>query len=307
MSANCEYYQELMSRMLDGDLLDAETAALREHIRTCPECRALCAAFSSMALSLRDDEAEPPVSLASSVMSRIRTYEAEQAFAEPDPATEAEPIPLRRSARTSHARRKTPALRSMVVAACLVVVIGVGALATFTGRSGSTMETAEAPASAFSRTTADSAANETVVEDIELETGAGAEPMAEEAAAAAPLAEAEEAPAEDAPAAQAETYEVQVAAEDTGAGVSGATVTGYTLSDPAYVPAGSEAAFEALLTDTGTMPSTSFHVFYYVEHNGVIYEFMTDENEEYLLWRDAAEGFPTQSQSSFDDLWAIFK
>ena len=306
MSANCEYYQELMGRMLDGDLLDAETAALREHIRTCPECRALCAAFSSMALSLRDDEMEPPVSIAGSVMSRIRSYEAEKAIYEPELTPEPEPIPLRRASRASGTRRKAPALRSALVAACLVVVIGVGALATFSGRGGSVMETAEAPSSAFSRTTADSAANE-AAEDMETEKEAGAEPVAEEAAAAAPLAEPEEAPAEEAPAAPAETYEVQVAAEDTGAGVSGATVTGYTISDPAYVPAGSETAFEALLTDAGEMPSGVLHVFYYVEHNGVIYEFMTDENEECLLWRDAAEGFPTLSQSSFDDLWAIFK
>lgn len=311
MSANCEYYQELMSRMLDGDLLDAETAALREHIRTCPECRALCAAFSSMALSLRDDEMEPPMSIAGSVMSRIRSYEAENTIPDPEPTSEPEPLPLRRASRASRTRRKAPALRSMVVAACLVVVIGVGALATFSGRGGSTMETAEAPAAAFSRTTADSAANE-AAEDMEMEKEAGAEPMAEEATAAAPLPEPEEAPMEEAPAAEApaaqmETYEVQAAAEETGAGVSGATVTGYTLSDPAWVPAGSEAAFEALLTDAGAIPSASFHAFFYLEHDGVIYEFMTDEDEEYLLWRDAAEGFPTLSQSSFDDLWAIFK
>ena len=302
MSANCEYYQELMSRMLDGDLLDAETAALREHIRTCPECQALCAAFSSMTLSLREDEIEPPVSLVEGVMSRIRDYEAELAFAQPVPSETPEPMPLLRASRSVHTRKKNRALRSALVAACLVLVVGVGAVATFTGRGGSA-DSAEAPA-VYNRAAADMAESAAGIPEF------AAEEAEMEAAAAAPMALAEEAPAapepmepaEEAPAADAETYDTQAAAED-----SGAAVTGYTLSAPAFVPAGSEAAFDRLISEGGAIPQLNYHAFFYVEHNGVIYEFLTDDNEEYLLWRDAAEGFPTLSQSTFDDLWAIFK
>lgn len=289
MSANCEYYQELISRMLDGDLPDTETAALREHVRSCPECRALFLAFSGMTLSLREDEAEPPFSLADSVMSRIHDYEAEKHLAEPDISSVQEPIPLRRSAHTGHPRKKTPAFRSALVAACLVVVIGVGALATFAGRGGSATEAAEAPAAAFSRTTADTTAQEAAAGDMETEMEAAAPMVLAEEAPAAPMAEPQEAPREE-------------AAED-----NGALVSGHSLSAPAFIPKGSEAAFDGLISEGGAYPELDYQPFFYVEHNGVIYEFLTDENGEHLLWRDAAEGFPHLSQGSYDDLWAIFK
>ena len=273
MSANCEYYESLMSRMLDSDLLPQEPELLREHIRTCKSCRTLCAAFSGMTLSLRDDLVEPPMGLADAVMSRIRTEEAEKALETEAPAEE--PVPLPRT-------RKTPAkMRWMptVIAACLVLVIGVGALS---GR-GKSADTAEAEAAPAAGEPAAMMMTESAAFDMAAATNGSAKATAEEAA-----------PMEAAPEAQeAET--------------AGGTVQGYTVNDPAFVPEGSEAAFEALLTDAGYFPERSLHVFYYVEHRGVIYEFMTDESEEYLLWRDAAEGFPLLSQSSFADLWAIFK
>ncbi len=306
MSTHCEHYQELISRMLDGDLSPEETDALREHIRSCAECRALAAAFSGLCLSLREDDAEPPISLADGVMNLIRAYEAEKT---------AEPEPISRH-RASRSRKKKHPFRSALVAACLVLVIGAGAMTTFVGRGGSAKDAAMeiAPAAAVYRATSDSAVN----------TGAGiAEAAVEEAApeAAAPMALAEEAPAAPAPMpdesaaapmaapqeapmeeiAEAEAYSIQLTAED------GAPLTGFSLSSPAYVPAGSETAFDALISEGGAYPELSYHPFFYVEHNGVIYEFMTDENDEFLLWRDAAEGFPHLSQGSFDDLWAIFK
>lgn len=268
MSANCQYYQELMSRMLDGDLLPAETAALREHIRACPECRHLCAAFSGMALSLREDEAEPPAALAQNIMDRIRACGETDA----PTGTGPEPIPLRRR---EPPRSKAAGLRPLAAAACLVLVIGAGTLAAFSGRGTSSRETAEAPAAAYSRATADSAANE-AAEDVGME--APAEPMAEEGAAPAePMMPAPEPGDNTAPEA------------------------------PASVPEGCEEAFEALLSDAGVSPQGTLHPIFYVEHSGVIYEFITDEEETLLLWRDAAEGFPTVSRSSPDDLWTIFR
>ena len=288
MSTSCEYYESLMSRMLDGDLLKQETDLLREHIRTCKSCRTLCAAFSGMTLSLRDDLVDVPADLAASVMSRIRTFEAEKALEAEEPVEE--PIPLSRKSRVSPKKRWMPT----VIAACLVLVIGVGAVSAL-GRGGGRKSADSAETAAYSRVTGTDA--------NAAEAPAAGEPQAMmEESAAFELAEAvmdEAAPME--PAAP-ETTE----AETTALTESG-PVQGYTLSDPAFVPEGSEAAFEALLTDAGHMPEGSLHVFYYVEHRGVIYEFMTDESEQCLLWRDAAEGFPTLSQSSFDDLWAIFK
>lgn len=278
MSANCEYYESLMSRMLDGDLLKQETDLLREHIRTCKNCRTLCAAFSGMTLSLRDDLVDAPAGLADAVMSRIRTEEAEKALETDVPAKE--PVPLSRA-------RKTPARKrwmSTVIAACLVLVIGVGAVASMgRGKSADTVESAS-----YSRLSETQNAAPAAAESAVFDTAVAEEGAMEDAAPMEPAAPAPEA-------AEAETEAA------TG------TVQGYTVTNPAFVPEGSEAAFEALLTDAGFLPEGSLHVFYYVEHRGVIYEFMTDESETALLWRDAAEGFPLLSQSSFDDLWAIFK
>ena len=279
MSANCEYYESLMSRMLDSDLLPQETELLREHIRTCKNCRTLCAAFSGMTLSLRDDLVEPPAGLADAVMSRIRTAEAEKALETDAPAEE--PVPLPRARKTPARKRWMPT----VIAACLVLVIGVGAVASMgRGKSADTAESA-----AYSRLT-----------EAQNAAPAAAEPapmMEESAVFDMAMAEEDAAPMEpSAPAPEAAEAET-----------AGGTVQGYTVNDPAFVPEGSEAAFEALLTDAGYMPEGNLHVFYYVEHRGVIYEFMTDESETALLWRDAAEGFPLLSQSSFADLWAIFK
>lgn len=279
MSANCEYYESLMSRMLDSDLLPQETELLREHIRICKNCRTLCAAFSGITLSLRDDLVEPPMGLADAVMSRIRTAEAEKALETEPPAEE--PVPLPRT-------RKTPAkMRWMptVIAACLVLVIGVGAVASMgRGKSADTAESA-----AYSRLTGTENAAPAAADPAPMMEESAVFDMAVAEEDAAPMEPAAPAPE----AAEAET--------------AGGTVQGYTVNDPAFVPEGSEAAFEALLTDAGYFPEGSLHVFYYVEHRGVIYEFMTDESEEHLLWRDAAEGFPLLSQSSFADLWAIFK
>lgn len=291
MSANCEYYESLMSRMLDGDLLNAETDALRDHIRTCKSCRTLCAAFSGMTLSLRGDLVDAPAELAGNIMRKVHACETARALE----AIFEEAIKEPPSQPVRPKKRWMPT----VIAACLVLVIGVGAVSSL-GRGGAkSADTVEM--AAFSRVAeAESAA---------APAAAAGEPeaMLEESAAFDMTAYGTEegaleeaAPMEAAPAPEAEEAETT---DDSAIGA----VQGYTVNDPAFVPEGAETAFEALLTDAGYMPEASLHVFYYVEHRGVIYEFMTDENEDYLLWRDAAEGFPTLSQSSFDDLWAIFK
>ena len=271
MSANCEYYESLMSRMLDSDLLPQETELLREHIRTCKNCRTLCAAFSGITLSLRDDLVEPPQELHERIMHKVKVDATasflesvfEKAISEP-PAQ-----PVRRK------KRWMPT----VIAACLVLVIGVS---VFSGR-GKSADTAESASYSAERNAPEAPAAMTVEESAVMDTAAGSDAAPMEPAAPAP--EAEEGEAE----------------------MDFQTVQGYAVDAPAFVPEGSEAAFEALLTDAGYMPEGELHAFYYVEHRGVIYEFMTDGNEEYLLWRDAAEGSPLLSQSSFADLWAIFK
>ena len=69
---NCEAMQELLSRMLDEDLDAHEQRELAEHLKNCPDCRAMYEAFSALSGQLRSDLAEPPESLRENVMAEIR-------------------------------------------------------------------------------------------------------------------------------------------------------------------------------------------------------------------------------------------
>ena len=68
----CEAMQALISRMLDEDLDAAEQRELAEHLKNCPDCRAMYEAFSALSGQLRSDLAEPPESLRENVMAEIR-------------------------------------------------------------------------------------------------------------------------------------------------------------------------------------------------------------------------------------------
>ncbi|MGM9615388.1 MAG: zf-HC2 domain-containing protein [Oscillospiraceae bacterium] len=107
MSQECEYFEELILRVPDGDLTDAEAAELQTHLRACPECRRLFKALRSVSGALSDASAEPPADFADGVMERI--------FAQPTPASS----PRRKKAKPN--RR----WRSLSVAACLVLIAGV--------------------------------------------------------------------------------------------------------------------------------------------------------------------------------------
>ena len=69
---NCEAMQELLSRMLDEDLDAHEQRELAEHLKNCPDCRAMYEAFSALSGQLRSDLVEPPESLRENVMAEIR-------------------------------------------------------------------------------------------------------------------------------------------------------------------------------------------------------------------------------------------
>lgn len=68
----CAAMQELISRLLDGDLDAAEQAALAEHLVVCPECQALYEAFSAVSGALRKQQEEPPERLHENVMAAVR-------------------------------------------------------------------------------------------------------------------------------------------------------------------------------------------------------------------------------------------
>lgn len=67
----CEKYQELISRMVDGELDEAEKAELEAHIASCPECAALYRAFASVSQAAAGDMTEPPAELKAGVMAAV--------------------------------------------------------------------------------------------------------------------------------------------------------------------------------------------------------------------------------------------
>ncbi len=70
--ADCEYYEELMARLVDEPLSPEEERDLRAHLRTCPDCARLFRAFSAMTTALREEPmAEPPARLVRGVMEQI--------------------------------------------------------------------------------------------------------------------------------------------------------------------------------------------------------------------------------------------
>ena len=103
----CKTYQELISRMIDEDLTEAERSELGEHVKRCPDCAAVYVAFRSLSESLSADLAEPPASLHRDIMnevrqSRVRTF----------------------SLRRMPAHKRWGSL--LAAAACLILIVGVG-------------------------------------------------------------------------------------------------------------------------------------------------------------------------------------
>ncbi len=71
---DCEYYQELISRLLDEDLTTEEDAALKSHLESCAQCRLTFEAFSAVSRLVGEAE-EPPESLHECIMADIRRTE----------------------------------------------------------------------------------------------------------------------------------------------------------------------------------------------------------------------------------------
>ena len=73
--SQCEFYQELISRMVDGDLSAREEADLARHTETCPDCAALFQAFSAISGQIGEDLEESPFDLRDNVMAEIHREE----------------------------------------------------------------------------------------------------------------------------------------------------------------------------------------------------------------------------------------
>lgn len=170
--SQCENYQELISRMVDGDLSAREEADLARHIETCPDCAALFQAFSALSHQIGKDLEESPFDLRDNVMAEIHREE------------------IRR-------RNRIPTiLRSVLsAAACVALIVGVYLGVSITqGKNLVTAAYEAAPAAAEENTAA-------------AEEEVRAMPEAAPAAEEAPAEEAAAEKAADAPTLQANAVE----------------------------------------------------------------------------------------------------
>lgn len=67
----CEYYQQLISQRLDGELTAAQEHELAEHLSRCADCRAVDAAFRALSEGFGGCAEEAPETLCENVMGEI--------------------------------------------------------------------------------------------------------------------------------------------------------------------------------------------------------------------------------------------
>lgn len=216
---SCEHYQELISAMLDGELLPSERAEMEAHLAECDECSEMCVAFAAVTGATR--LAEEPRSLHADIMAKIDAAARRQ--------------------QRARILRSRPVLAA---AACLVVIVG----AVLALRPGRTAENTSSQSAA-------TAADLNVGMDLNSGSGAMAGPQAAdgettggtdttadaapreydlgEIAEAARTEEPAEAPAMGA-AAAGDTLVVEVVA------VNGTSFTATVLNDPVGIFAAGE-------------------------------------------------------------------
>ncbi len=72
---SCEYYQELISRLVDGEISREEHEALMAHMNTCSRCNAMYAVFHDLS-DILSEESEPlPEGLHENIMAGVRRSE----------------------------------------------------------------------------------------------------------------------------------------------------------------------------------------------------------------------------------------
>jgi len=69
---NCEYFEELISAAVDGELTDREEDALHAHLEMCESCRAYYEALRAISAAAQEDLTPPPVDFTARVMARVR-------------------------------------------------------------------------------------------------------------------------------------------------------------------------------------------------------------------------------------------
>ena len=109
---DCEYYSELISSMLDGELSGQQCEAVQKHIELCPDCKAMYDAFSALSAALSDGLEDAPDGFAENVMAELRRTEIKKKNS-----------------------RKAQVKRIIAAAACFVVIAGAVTVFPRVGRA----------------------------------------------------------------------------------------------------------------------------------------------------------------------------
>lgn len=72
---SCDYYQELISRLVDGEISHDEHEALMAHLNTCSRCNAMYAVFHDLSDILAEESEPLPEGLHENIMAGVRRSE----------------------------------------------------------------------------------------------------------------------------------------------------------------------------------------------------------------------------------------
>lgn len=285
---DCGYFEQLIARMPDGELTDAELSALNAHIDGCAECRAFFHAMQAVREELTTLE-DAPASLCGRVMDAVR-----QQAASDEPAVLAP-----RTIKDKKRRWRFGDLGVLVACAALIVVV-IGVTRFSPERAD---ETASGPAM---KAAAPAAGAE------EFEAAAYAAPQALDEDAPLPGAAA---PADDnggflvrsADEAPAEAYETAdgTAVSDAEEAAEAPELPDAGALESAAAPEGTADVFDADGLFAGTLPSGAPDVLFSardgespapadtqagwtVEYDGTVYELFSLDGA--LYWREGSEG-----------------
>lgn len=274
--SGCEYYQELISCLLDGELSNDEQAELAEHLENCPECAAMHRAFAALSQTMADDMEEAPESLCTNVMAELRRAEI-----------------IKKN------RRRSAIKAVLATAACAVFVFAAGRLTGFGGSSNENATVAVydvkmAKTESFAvPAEAPAAAAPQMVEDGAL---AGGTMVTADMTAAEPEAMIEEAAEEAAPM-QANTFSLTRAdtSADTGTGVEAPDWNSINeLLD------GTVAQDDVALPDSPSLQLTA-------QADGVFYTLVVYELDGLLYYLDPTDGILKQSSCSLSAIEELAK
>lgn len=124
---NCEIYWELMSCALDGALTDEERRRLEDHLAQCPECREVFAQMQNMQGDMPGVE-QAPAGFSDAVMAGVADTQQEIPFTNLPQNRD-----IHKAGRESLKAWWKPITQWCAIAACFLIICGVGTMANRSG------------------------------------------------------------------------------------------------------------------------------------------------------------------------------